>query len=41
MGRCVGGEALVPVISLCLYVVSTSGRGTYRPPCHAGRRMRG
>ena len=28
-------------VDICLYVVSTSGRCSFRPPCHAAWRMRG
>ena len=41
VAMCTGAGVWFLFILLCLYVVSTTGWCTYRPPCHAGWRMRG
>ena len=41
VGICVGEGFWFLLVLFCVYIVSTSGRGTYRPPCHVGWGMRG
>ena len=41
VGMCVGEGFWFLLVLFCVYVVNTSGRGMYRPTCHAGWRIQG